>query len=149
MKAKIVLALFLVIAMNSCKCTMHPCTEYRNGTGRLEGFTKEELDKMVIRRYDSATGFSLLVDTAIQYIDFKSVYTFSDTRPYKGYNVEISIPSVARTVRITEIKYEPKTYETCPGGKEFDGCESPLLSCIVDGAPFVPGGSGWFITIRK
>ena len=107
---------------------------------RLIGFSAAEADTVIIRRYFRSTG-----------LQQKDSIFFVTTTPHTGDTLQISknfgadsldmtvsIPSLGRTVAITEITSNPPGTQTYRrsilsiGGKS-DGCVNSLLSYKIDG----------------
>jgi hypothetical protein len=129
---------FLLIGLNFFNSCKYPCGNSEIKTAFIN-FSSGELDTIVLKAYQPHDNYQHIVDTILIAInDGRSVYTISndttfiavnDSNPlhniFPGYDWQIYIPSIRKTVSISNI-----TSENNEGGKK---CRNPITSFNQEG----------------
>jgi hypothetical protein len=114
---------------------------------RFIGYTKSEIDTIVIRKFQLGDNYQHLIDTVLIRIDSQSLYRvvkdtmtrwigFSRDEMLAAYDWQLNIPANGKTVSIAAISLV-KTTGKCRSGfgwmdKAPCGCSNPMYSFKVD-----------------
>jgi hypothetical protein len=146
------LSVFALAAFAGCKCHDEACRLYPENFVRLIGFDSSEQSLIIVRRWDTTGFYTRLVDTAIynaNTVNKPLIGTINDSRfPWAGYDIEIVIPAIPRTIRFYDFRYEARSQQVCPGfNKKEIECTNPLLSYTQEGAVHLynPDSQSYFI----
>lgn len=141
---KILTIIPVLLFFSGCRnlpCSNQPLTPY------FIGFTPSDIDTLIVRQYKPNESFLHITDTALFINNVNIVYTtLNDTTIVNfnhisgeekyllpGYDWQIYIPSINRTVSISDI-VSPQTEVSC-----FKcGCVNPVNSLVVDSKTTIP-----------
>jgi hypothetical protein len=152
MKWRLFISLFLVIVLYSCT-TEQPCFNTAIQPSFI-GFAPHETDTFILRRYKANSSFNLLIDSFRIYSTYYNTYQFAhdtvnvfvqagkDSIPLftgqiqVGYDWQVYIPSVNKTISISNIVDEKKTIKCHSGFPVMDksvcNCQNPILYMKID-----------------
>ncbi|MEO6831001.1 MAG: hypothetical protein ABI378_02100 [Chitinophagaceae bacterium] len=157
MKLRLLLFLVVAIGISSCKekeVQCHYSIFYDRGTFvAFTGFSQQELDTIIVRRYDTGSNFQNLHDTAITFAD--SNYRAHDTAYcdfankdffiYQQYDYEYFVKSTNSLFRINDIETGPTegirvgTGACSPGSGSAE--VEPYTSIMINGVKQRPFGN--------
>jgi len=154
MKRLCYLLVMYSIVLSGCSCQEAVCTIYDNGKTSVTGFTDDELDTLVVRRYEAATGFATIVDTTLVSVlrdDQLGTRYFEDNRNYEEFNIEYYFPGVPKSVRLTGAAYSASSVKDCSFWNKsyLVGCTRFLTSYTRDGKLEEKAYDGWNFNISK
>jgi len=139
----LIAVLFSALIFNGCKCTK----EYECGDPPIYpafiGFSAADIDTFVVRKYQPNTNYQNLVDTfVIKYSDYYRtsndttkviLYLKGDQGIKPGFDWQVFIPAVQKTVFVSDIRGNKKTTECgALAAPSNCGCANDLFSAKQD-----------------
>jgi hypothetical protein len=143
MKHLVYFILFISTSFISCK--EYPCSQ-ASGNISITGFTINETDTIIVRKFAKSTNFSTPLATFV--LDslnssflrkanvleiYGSIAYGTDNGLLSKYDYEIYLPSPNRVFQISEITEEQKT-KKAGFSMEKSGCINPITSFKVNGS---------------
>ena len=154
---KLTLIFFLSLIVLNYSCKEYPCSEAIININ-IKGFTQNEFDSLIIRKYTKSTNFGSLLDSTV--IDsLKLSYSWSgdyfaispnfgnDYGIKSKFDYEIDIPQKNRVFKITEINEKMTSSEVGILSYDRRGCTNPIDSYKINGQLVL--GETYFIDLSK
>ncbi len=158
MKRTLIVLLSIILINYSCK--EYPCQEASVNIN-IYGFTKSDIDSVIVRKYVTASNFSSFVEswsmdslqasynwTTNNYLIVDANFASNGYGIRSKFDYEVYIPRKNRLFRITEISEEQVTgRETL--SMEKRGCINPIRSYRVNGQLISGDDPYYYIALSK
>lgn len=134
MKTLLAVALGALLFISGC-CDSIKCLPEAEIAITLQKFNAGEVDSVIVKHYLRNTGFGVLIDSfstqgRVNVVNDDTVYIISRFNKYAYYlsddslnissDLQVEVPAIARTYRVTDLDYKAYVCKQCGGKKAYE-----------------------------